>query len=338
VITAIELPTRPAAAATDDDPPELADVAALMRALVRAHADGVLRTAALEHLADPGKQLRARLAFETGAALGAARAALVPWAAACELLHNASLVHDDLQDRDAVRRGRPTVWVRHGDAAAVNVGDLLMMLPHLALRELRCDPAVCWRLCVLLVTRAVGTVNGQSADLERPDRGAAGWDGYEAVARGKTGHFFALPVAGAAIAAGRDEDEADAVGDAFADVGVAFQMANDLADLSGRTPRRRGSDVRRGALTALVVEHLRREPGDLGRWPDAAEVDAVAARFRASGAAAGVLGRMEEVRQRFLGHPGVSRHPALQRSGDALLRRILAAAAADVAAIDAGPG
>ena len=80
-----------------------------------------------EHLSTGGKRLRARLAMETGVRLGAEGKEMVPWAAACELLHNATLVHDDLQDGDRVRRGHPTMWVKHGAAQAINAGDLMLM-------------------------------------------------------------------------------------------------------------------------------------------------------------------------------------------------------------------
>ncbi|MCA9571733.1 MAG: polyprenyl synthetase family protein, partial [Myxococcales bacterium] len=79
---------------------------------------------AREHLATGGKRLRARLALATMQALGGDRREAVPWAAAAEMLHNATLVHDDLQDGDAVRRGHPAVWARHGANQAINVGDL----------------------------------------------------------------------------------------------------------------------------------------------------------------------------------------------------------------------
>ena len=89
-----------------------------------------------EHLSTGGKRLRARLAMETGVRLGAEGKEILPWAAACELLHNATLVHDDLQDGDRVRRGQPTMWVKHGPAQAINAGDLMWVAPYLALEKL----------------------------------------------------------------------------------------------------------------------------------------------------------------------------------------------------------
>ena len=85
----------------------------------------------------------------------------VPWAAAVELLHNATLIHDDIQDGDQVRRGQPTTWVRHGQAQAINAGDLLLMLP-LALSQLQTSDSVRWQLSWRLADQAASIVRGQS--------------------------------------------------------------------------------------------------------------------------------------------------------------------------------
>ena len=77
-----------------------------------------------QHLETGGKRLRARLALAATEALGHQRADAISWAAACELLHNATLIHDDVQDGDRVRRGEPTVWVRHGIPQAINAGEI----------------------------------------------------------------------------------------------------------------------------------------------------------------------------------------------------------------------
>jgi geranylgeranyl pyrophosphate synthase len=86
-----------------------------------------------EHLGAGGKRLRARLAIAACQALGGRAEDAVDWAAAVELLHNASLVHDDIQDGDRTRRGKPALWARYGSAQAINTGDLLLMLPFRAL-------------------------------------------------------------------------------------------------------------------------------------------------------------------------------------------------------------
>src|SRR5687767_11974938 len=110
----------------------LPQVEALMRTLAGAQVDNVTGPIVLEHLATGGKRLRARLALAAAEACGGRVEDAIGWAAACELVHNATLIHDDLQDGDVLRRGHPTTWVKHGMAQAVNAGDLMLLLPFLA--------------------------------------------------------------------------------------------------------------------------------------------------------------------------------------------------------------
>ena len=94
------------------------------------------------HMSTGGKRIRGRLALDSALALGVDPSGAVAWAAACELMHNASLVHDDLQDGDMVRRGHEALWVKYGREQAINAGDLLLMLPFVALDHAELAPAV----------------------------------------------------------------------------------------------------------------------------------------------------------------------------------------------------
>src|ERR1035437_603838 len=80
--------------------------------------------------ARPGKSLRPALCLLLAGALGADPGECAPFAAGIELLHNFSLIHDDIQDRSPTRRGRPTVWTVWGEAQAINVGDGMFSLAH----------------------------------------------------------------------------------------------------------------------------------------------------------------------------------------------------------------
>ena len=96
-----------------------------------------------------------------------ARASTTPWwGAACELLHNATLIHDDLQDGDAVRRGQPALWARHGAAQAINAGDLLLMLPYAALAKMRALAPAVAALSACISRRTVATACGQAIELD----------------------------------------------------------------------------------------------------------------------------------------------------------------------------
>lgn len=307
-------------------PDGLAEVETLMAALAAGEHPDLAGAIAAEHLAGGGKRLRARLALAALEALGGERRAGTAWAAACELLHNATLVHDDLQDGDETRRGRPTVWARHGAAQAVNCGDLLLMLPFAALEHVPAPPERRWALASALARRAAAAARGQAAELALAGETPA-WERYRAAVEGKTGALFQLPVEGAALLAGRPAERARALAAPFAGLGVLFQLQDDVLDLYGDKGRGRpGDDLREGKASALVVEHLALHPGDAA-WllpllalpraatPDA-EVSRAIDRFRAGGALDAVLRRIRAEAD------GVMRHPALR--GEPGLRALAA--------------
>lgn len=282
----------------------LGEVETLMADLALAAPTDVAGRIVREHLAVGGKRLRARLALAALEAFGASRSAGIPWAAACELLHNATLIHDDLQDGDRLRRGKPTVWARHGTAQAINAGDLLLMLPFLTLEHLQASPTVRWSLARSLASHAVDTVRGQALEQFLSATGEAVWDAYHRAILGKTGALFRLPVEGAALLAGRSPDEARRLGSAFCALGVLFQLQDDVLDLFGDKGRGEiGCDLREGKISAVVVEHLILHPGERvwllallatprEQTPQPAVADAVE-QFRTRGALRAVLERIE---------------------------------------------
>jgi geranylgeranyl diphosphate synthase type I len=301
------------------------DMAAVERCIhevLKAHAHDPLEAIALEHLDTGGKRLRARLALSACAALGLSPLHGAPLAAACELLHNATLIHDDLQDGDTMRRGRPAVWARHGAAQAINAGDLLLMLPFLALEHAHCDDGTRWRLTASLARRAARTACGQSLEQCLLEQQLLHWDAWELSASGKTGAFFALPFEGAALMAGLDAHAAAAIGDAVLPLGVLFQLQDDILDLYGDKGReQRGNDLREGKISALVVAHLDLHPADTAdvldvlRAPRLAtrdeDVARLSARFVDGGALAVAAQRARDLYQRTLHAPPLLAHPAL---------------------------
>jgi geranylgeranyl diphosphate synthase type I len=305
----------------------LADVERCMRALCTGARRELVGDIACDHLDSGGKRVRARLALAAASAFGVPRDVVAPWAAAVELLHNATLVHDDLQDGDRVRRGRPTTWAVHGAAQAINCGDLLLMLPVLALDAVVVDDATRYRLARAVHARAVATVRGQGADLALKDDLAAGHDPVECYLRcieGKTGELFALPVEGAALVAGRSVETARALAEPFFVLGMLFQLQDDVLDLFGEKGREaRGADVKEGKISALVVEHLRLHPGDAA-WLHAIletpreqttddDVAAVIARFETAGALDAVLQRIVTLASHALNAPALQVEPMLQQ-------------------------
>ena len=319
----------------------LPQVEKLMRSIVKVDSESEASNDAAgpmccEHLETGGKRLRARLALAAAKALNVSPLDVVSWAASCELLHNATLVHDDLQDGDTVRRGKPTIWVSHGMAQAINVGDLLWAGPYLAVDSLpeKISEAVKYHLMHTLAHYSACVVRGQANELHLLQNGIADQSFYCQAIRGKTSALFELPVVGAALLAGYSRGEAQAIAAPFTNLGVLFQMQDDVLDLFGDKGRDEvGSDLKEGKISALVAEHLLLHPEDyanlfaLLRTPrdetSDADVAAWIVRFREDGALKGVLTRIQSSAEDALAHLVLVSHPELKNVLEDLVRVIL---------------
>jgi len=213
----------------------LVEVAAQVDGALHAltSADDRLTQAMRYAVLGPGKRLRPFLAIEAGRVLGANAAAVLRAACAIECIHAYSLVHDDLpcMDDDDLRRGRPTVHRAYDEATAVLVGDSLQCLAFEILADPKThpDPAIRADL-VLLLARAAGAAGmaaGQALDL-------AGSSDIERMQSLKTGALIVASVEVAAIIAGAAEARTSLAAYA-ADLGLAFQIADDLLDAEGNT-------------------------------------------------------------------------------------------------------
>jgi len=190
--------------------------------------------AAMRHLLFPGgKRLRPALAFAGCEAAGAPAEMALPAAAAVELVHIYSLVHDDLpcMDDDDERRGRPTVHVAFGEAVAVLAGDALLAQAFEVLAAGVAEPQQ--RLAALRdLSHAAGSrnlVGGQADDLAfRPGEGGAA--AIESIHRRKTAALIAASVLTGARLGGADSPLLECLRSFGEAVGVAFQIADDLLD------------------------------------------------------------------------------------------------------------
>jgi geranylgeranyl diphosphate synthase type II len=175
-------------------------------------------------LAGGGKRIRPMLCLATAEAAGAEPEAALPAAAALELVHNFSLVHDDLPalDNDRLRRGRPSTWAQHGEALGILAGDALLA-EALRLALTYPTPAVAREL----VQATLGMIGGQYLDITGSEPDLA------ALHRLKTGRLFSAAVACALWVAEVPERE-QAPWRAFADeVGLLFQIVDDILDEDG---------------------------------------------------------------------------------------------------------
>ncbi|MGV9554494.1 family 2 encapsulin nanocompartment cargo protein polyprenyl transferase [Streptomyces sp. NPDC003401] len=202
------------------------------------HADGTPATG------NAGKAIRPALVLAAAAALGgpAARTAALPAAAAVELIHNFTLLHDDVMDRDTTRRHRPTAWTVFGDAAAVLAGDALqaLALGRLAAHPHPASPAAVARLADCVIELCAG----QHADTALEERGPAEVTLEEVLvmAEAKTGALLGCACALGALYAGAAEEDVGAL-DAFGrQAGLAFQLIDDVIGIWG-DPRHTGKPV-----------------------------------------------------------------------------------------------
>lgn len=195
--------------------------------------------AAMRHLIFPGgKRLRPALAFAAAEALGVAPEVALPAAAAVELIHTYSLVHDDLpcMDDDVERRGRPTVHVAFGEATAVLAGDALQALAFeaLAAPEVPAERVAAGVRELAATAGAAYLVGGQVDDLDFGRGNSEPDDVYsrriESVHERKSAALIAASITGGARLAGASEGRLVSLRASGFEVGIAFQIADDWLD------------------------------------------------------------------------------------------------------------
>jgi geranylgeranyl pyrophosphate synthase len=237
---------------------------------------------AMRHLLFPGgKRLRPALACAAAEAVGAGPEAALPMAAAVELVHTYSLVHDDLpcMDDDDVRRGRPTVHVAFGETLAVLAGDALLAAAFEVLATAEA-PAARRVAALKELAQAAGSrqlVGGQADDLD--PTGARDREAVESVHRRKTAALITSAVVGGGILGGGDEVVLPPLRRFALRVGLAFQIADDVLDreedagcslvavVGVEAARSRAEELLRSALDALEGFGERAEPlRELGRF------------------------------------------------------------------------
>ncbi|WP_240980702.1 MULTISPECIES: family 2 encapsulin nanocompartment cargo protein polyprenyl transferase [unclassified Streptomyces] len=208
-----------------------------------------------------GKAIRPALVLAAAAALGGPRtqASAVRAAAAVELVHNFTLLHDDVMDRDTTRRHRPTAWTVFGDADAILAGDALQAL---ALRLLAEDPhPASATAAARLAACVVELCEGQQADTAMERRGPreVTLDEVLAMAEAKTGALLGCACALGALYAGSTVADVEAL-DAFGrESGLAFQLIDDVIGIWGdpsRTGKPAGADLAARKKSLPVVAAL----------------------------------------------------------------------------------
>ncbi|MGM0575112.1 MAG: hydroxymethylglutaryl-CoA reductase, degradative [Myxococcota bacterium] len=229
-----------------------------IEALLAEIVDRDAREGSLDHMIwyqmdTGGKRLRALIPLMVYRAFGGEPDEAVPLAAALELLHNATLIHEDAEGRIRQRRGQDTLWVRFGLDQAINCGDGMHYVALRCLGQLSHPPERVRELERMLVERMTRVIEAQVAARRRD--GAL--DRCLEITRDRTGGLFALAIAGAAALTGAEARLVDRLETIGGLLGVVFQIQDELLDLTGGKPGApRGRDIVDGKVGLLVAHCL----------------------------------------------------------------------------------
>jgi len=210
----------------------------------------------LDDAASSGKRVRAALCFLCCEAMGGTTQTAAPAAAAVELVHSFTLLHDDIADRDTTRRGRETVWRRWGIGQAITAGDALFALANLCLTAR--NPAPDSSLAELNAA-VLAVCEGQQLDISYEGRPHITVDEYLAMIDRKTAALFAAACALGARAAEADDRRSAALARFGREIGIGFQIRDDVLGLWGDEKalgKPVGSDLRRNKRSLPIVHAL----------------------------------------------------------------------------------
>ena len=207
-----------------------------------------------------GKRLRATLPYLVGEAVGEVHDGHYTLGACIEIIHNFTLVHDDIMDQDPIRRGLEAVHVAYDDATAINAGDAMLAVGFEILAE---SPHIENENLAFLV-RSIGEMvrkvaEGQMVDMEFENREDVSEADYISMIKGKTSAMFETCAMTGAKLAGADDATVNNMAEWGLNLGLCFQIMDDLIDITGDTEtlgKPAGSDVVQGKRTLIAIRAL----------------------------------------------------------------------------------
>jgi len=236
-VTALEIRLADYVAAVDAEIERLCSTTSQYEALydmLRYHL-GWLDTRLAPAERAPGKRLRPALCLLVADTLGNGWKAALPAAVALELVHNFSLVHDDIEDHSPLRRYRPTVWARWGVAQGINAGDALLVLAEQAVAEAEdMEPAMAIEALRVLNRACRGLCEGQYLDLLWENEASISVAQYLEMIERKAARLFACAAQLGALCAGETMDAQRQAALFGSSLGMAFQALDDLLGAWGR--------------------------------------------------------------------------------------------------------
>jgi geranylgeranyl diphosphate synthase, type I len=232
-----------------------------------------------------GKRIRPLMVLLVTASCGVDWQSALPAAAAVELVHNFSLIHDDIEDNSDKRRRRTTVWKKWGLAQGVNAGDGMFVLSNLAITDLEADyPAeTVLRAAKILHQTCLDLTRGQFLDISYETRTDLGVADYWPMVSGKTAALLSCCCALGALLGGADESAQETYRSFGHYLGLAFQVQDDILGIWGDealTGKSAASDLVEGKKSLPVLFGLDKKAAFAQRWGEgpirADEVEALA--------------------------------------------------------------
>lgn len=222
-----------------------------------------------------GKRIRPLMVLLSTASCGADWQSALPAAAAIELVHNFSLVHDDIQDNSPKRRGRSTVWVKWGAPMAINAGDALFVIANQAIADLaRAHPApTVVRASVILSDTCLELTRGQYLDMSYEERTDLTVEDYWPMTGGKTAALISACCHIGALLGGADESKQEAYRTFGYHLGLAFQVQDDILGIWGNeavTGKSTASDLVEGKNSLPVLYGISQHGKFAARWQQGA--------------------------------------------------------------------
>ena len=240
-----------------------------------------------------GKRIRPLLVLLTCSAAGGMWPNALPAAAAVELVHNFSLIHDDIQDNSPLRRGRETVWKRWGIAQAINAGDAMLTIAHLTLLRMEntSTPRGTLEAARTLQQACLRLTKGQYLDLAFESQDQLSIEAYWQMVGGKTAALLGACTELGAIAADCSDSRRQAFRDFGYHLGLAFQAQDDILGIWGDaalTGKSNESDLLAGKKSLPVIYGLQQNGPFAVRWKTGpilrSETEALAQQLEGEGA------------------------------------------------------
>jgi geranylgeranyl diphosphate synthase type I len=210
-----------------------------------------------------GKRFRPALTLLFCKAVGGQERKALPAAAAVEILHNMTLIHDDIEDQSELRRGKPCIHLMFGLPAAINSGDAMLIKVFEAAADGPLDAATKSRLIERFAERAFQITKGQALEFELNSRQDFTDEDVIEVLRNKTSALIALACEVGAIVGGATKRQLSAAAEFGKFTGVGFQIVDDLLNVAGdvrKYGKEIGGDIREGKRTIMAAHLMRSAP------------------------------------------------------------------------------